>query len=84
MSKNILSIVQQLTPIFQDVFDNDGLIISEYTTAREVDGWDSLAHIRLVVSIEKAFGIRFTADEISNLENIGALAGLILKKQSDI
>ena len=81
MPNNCHAIVEKLTPIFQDVFDNDGLTISESTTAKDVDGWDSLAHIRLVVSIEKAFGIRFSADEISNLENIGALAEIILKKQ---
>ncbi len=83
MQKNIQSTVEQLTPIFQDVFDDDELTITESTAAKDVEGWDSLAHIRLVVSIEKAFGLRFTADEISNLENIGALAELILKKQAN-
>ena len=83
MQKNIQSTVEQLTPIFQDVFDDDELTITESTAAKDVEGWDSLAHIRLVVSIEKALGLRFTADEISNLENIGALAELILKKQAN-
>jgi len=83
MSKDIHSTVEQLIPIFRDVFDDDNLTITQATTAKDVEGWDSLAHIRLVVSIEKSFGLRFTADEISNLENIGALAELILKKQAN-
>jgi len=76
-------IFKQLTEIFKDVFDDDSLEVESMTTAEDVDGWDSLAHIRLVVSIEKAFSIRFTASEISKLENVGDLVELIiLKKQS--
>jgi acyl carrier protein len=75
-------IIKRLTPIFRDVLDNDDLIITPATTATDVDGWDSLAHIHLVVSIEKALGMRFTADEVASLENVGDLARLIIKKQS--
>jgi acyl carrier protein len=81
MPKNIDQIIQELTPIFCDVFDDSDLTITKDTTAEDVEGWDSLAHIRLVVSIEKAFGLRFTAAEISDLENVGAMADLILTKQ---
>ena len=49
----------------------------------DIDEWDSLAHIRLVVSIEKALELRFTTDEISNLANVGEMAELILKKQAN-
>ena len=77
-------ITDNLTPIFCDVFDDDELVISEVTTAQDVEGWDSLANIRIMVSIEKAFGVRFTAAEISNLKNIGALAELVLKKQANV
>ncbi len=77
-------ITANLTPIFCDVLDDDELVISEVTTAMDVEGWDSLANIRIMVSIEKAFGVRFTAAEISNLKNIGALAELVLKKQANV
>jgi len=77
-------ITDNLTPIFCDVLDDDELVISEVTTAMDVEGWDSLANIRIMVSIEKAFGVRFTAAEISNLKNIGALAELVLKKQANV
>ncbi len=82
MSEKLL-ILKQLKEIFKDVFDDENLEVEPQTTAKDVEGWDSLAHIRLVVSIEKAFSMRFTASEISELENVGDLVELIiLKKQS--
>lgn len=75
-------ITDKLTPIFCDVFDDDELVISETTTAQDVEGWDSLTNIRVMVSVEKAFGVRFTAAEISDLSDVGALAGLVLRKQA--
>jgi acyl carrier protein len=79
----MLNIINQLTPIFVDVFDDNDLIIDPSTTAGDVDGWDSLAHIRLIVAIEKVFAMRFSASEISNLENVGEMAELIISKQAN-
>jgi len=76
-------IIDKLKPIFRAVFDDDDLVIFAATTANAIDEWDSLAHIRLVVSIEKDFGLRFTTDEISNLGNVGDMADLIMQKQSN-
>ena len=73
-------IITKLTPIFQEVLDDEVLQINMQTTAQDVDGWDSLAHIRLVVSIEKLFSLRFSAQEVSGLENVGQMAQLILNK----
>mgnify|MGYP001445752634 FL=1 len=75
-------IFDKLIPIFRNVFDDDELIINETTNAEDIDEWDSLAHIRLVISIEKVFKLRFTTDEISNLANVGDTAKLIMKKQT--
>ena len=52
MSQDRPSIFEQLTEVFRDVFDDDELVIDATTTAQDVEGWNSLAHIRLVVSIE--------------------------------
>ena len=82
MTDAVNNTLQQLVPIFQDVLDDDSLAIDATTTAQDVDGWDSLAHIRLVVSIEKAFSLRFSAAEISELQNVGDMAALIVKKQT--
>jgi len=82
MTDAVNNTLQQLVPIFQDVLDDDSLAIDATTTAQDVDGWDSLAYIRLVVSIEKAFSLRFSAAEISELQNVGDMAALIVKKQT--
>lgn len=76
-------ILEQLTPIFRNVLDDDDLTITPATKAADVDEWDSLAHIHLVVSIEKAFKMRFSAEEVSSLENVGDLVALIIKKQAN-
>ena len=68
-----------LHPIFRDVFDDDELVIKANTTAKDIDGWDGLTHIRLVISIEKALDLRFTAAEISELENVGEMVELIVR-----
>ena len=81
MSQDRPSIFEQLTEVFRDVFDDDELVIDASTTAQDVEGWNSLAHIRLVVSIEKAFKLRFSAAEIGNLKNVGDMVELILLKQ---
>ena len=73
-----------LIPIFKDIFDDEDLVLTQSTTAMDIDGWDSLTHISLVVAIEKFFGLRFTAAEISNLENVGQMADLVSIKQKKI
>jgi len=70
----------KLTAIFREVFDEDELNVTPQTTADDVDGWDSLSHIRLVLAISKAFGVKFSASEIGNLNNVGEFASLIEKK----
>lgn len=76
----MLDTLSLLQPIFQEVFDDDDLIIELTTAAKDVDGWDSLAHIRLIVAIERALDMRFSASEISDLENVGEMCELIISK----
>lgn len=70
-------IYSQLTQVFHDVFDDDTIKISPELTAKDVDGWDSLSHIRLILTVEKAFKIKFTTSEIGKLENVGGLVEII-------
>ena len=77
-------IFEKLIPIFQDVFDDDILIVNEKTQADDIEEWDSLAHIRLIISIEKTFNLRFSTDEISNVANVGDMAKLISLKQTNV
>lgn len=71
------SLYEQLTAIFRDVLDDDSLHLTPELTAKDVDGWDSLTHLRLLLSVEKAFRVRFTTAEIGKLENVGDLATII-------
>ena len=73
-------IKQKLNEIFCDVIDDADLIITEEMTANDVDGWDSLSHLEIIVSTEKAFGIKITGAEIMRLKNIGDLINLISEK----
>jgi acyl carrier protein len=70
-------IYAELTGVFQDVFDEDAIDITPELSAKDVDGWDSLTHIRLILTIEKTFKIKFTTSEIGKLENVGELVALI-------
>ena len=76
-------VLNKLSSIFKNVFDDDDLIITSFTTAADIEEWDSLAHIRLIVSIEKTFELSFTTDEISNLANVGEMINLVIKKQTN-
>jgi acyl carrier protein len=69
-----------LTAIFRDSLDNDSLTLAETTTAKEVEGWDSITHVLIVVAVEKKFRVKFTAGEIQQLDNVGDLAALIRSK----
>jgi acyl carrier protein len=67
----------RLTSVFEDVFDDDSIALTPSVTAKDVDGWDSLTHIRLMLTIEKVFKIKFSNSEIGKLENVGDLVKLI-------
>lgn len=75
-----MEVYERLTPIFQDVFNDDNIKLTPELTAGNVEGWDSLGHVRLVVAIEKALNITLSTAEITGLENVGQLAELIERK----
>ncbi len=74
-------VMVRLTEVFHEVFDDEDLVLDPGLSADEVDGWDSLAHIRLILSVQKAFNVKFSPIETSRLENVGQLADLIRQKQ---
>lgn len=75
-----VEILKQVNDIFIDTLDNDDIVILEETTANDVEDWDSLTHIQLVVAIEKKFKIRFTSKEIQNWQNVGEMLTCIQEK----
>ncbi len=70
-------IYARLSEIFQDVFDEDSIRVTPELSAKDVNGWDSLTHIRLILTAEKAFKVKFSTSEIGKLENVGDLVALI-------
>ncbi|UWX59534.1 acyl carrier protein [Chryseobacterium oranimense] len=78
MNKN--EILSKLSEIFREELDNEEITLTEETTANDVEEWDSLSHIQLIVAVEKAFGIRFTSSEIQSWNNIGEMVNSIASK----
>lgn len=73
-------VLTQLEDVFRNILDAETMNLTENTTASDVDGWDSLTHIHLVVAIEKSFRIKFTSKEILSWKNIGEMMDSILRK----
>ena len=69
-----------LNEIFRQVLDDDTIALRPETTADDIDGWDSMNHIFIVVEIEKRFGVKFHAAEMEELKNVGELATLVREK----
>jgi acyl carrier protein len=74
------NLIAQLQPIFRDVLDTPGLLLTRQSSALNVDGWDSLAHINLISAIEQQFGIRFALGELEELKNVGEMMDLMEQK----
>ena len=73
-------ILARAQEVFRDELELDDLVLTDETTADDVEEWDSLSHVQLVVALEKAFGIKFTSREILSWDNIGDLVDCISKK----
>jgi acyl carrier protein len=71
---------EKLTLIFRDVFDDETLQLSDGLTANDVESWDSLTHINMIVAVEKAFKIKLTTKEVQSLANVGELVSLVQRK----
>ena len=74
---------ERLEEVFQLVFDDDTLALTDEMMAADIPGWDSLAHINLMFSIEDAFGVRFAGNELAELANIGALKRYLAERARD-
>lgn len=75
-----MNTMDKLTNIFCMVFDDNDITIERHTTANDVDGWDSLSHVNLIVAVENAFKIRFSQKELLTFKNVGDLLSSIESK----
>ena len=73
-------ILNQVQEIFRDILDNEDIVLTNETTANDVEEWDSLTHVQLVVAIEKDFKIKFTSKEILSWQNVGDLVDCVANK----
>jgi acyl carrier protein len=71
---------ERLEEIARNVFDDDSLVLTDSTTAASVSGWDSLAHVNFMYSVESEFGVQFSESEFIDFENIGALKRMLAEK----
>ena len=78
MERNEL--LQKINEVFIDNLDNDNIVLTENTTADDIEEWDSLTHVQLVVAVEKKFKIRFIAKEIQSWKNVGEMIDSISSK----
>jgi acyl carrier protein len=76
------SIKQEITDIFEEVMDLEDVTLTDDTTANDIEEWDSLSHIRLIIAIERSFGIKFTNAEIESLKKFGDLIALVGRKKA--
>lgn len=74
---------EKLQEIFRDIFDDEELVITEEMTAADIEDWDSLAQINLILAIEKEFGVKFNLEEVSKLKNIGEMLEMIKIKKME-
>lgn len=72
------SVLAELTPIFHQVFENDTLVVSPELTAQDVDGWDSLTHMNLIVAVEGHFGIKFKLRDVVKFRNLGDMCKAVV------
>jgi acyl carrier protein len=78
-----MTTLEKLNAIFCEVFDDEGIRITPEMTANDVDGWDSLSHVNLIVAVEARFSIRFNQKELLTFKNIGGLMNCIERKLAD-
>jgi len=69
--------LDRLTAVFHEVFEDDSLVLSRSTSAADIEGWDSMMHVTLMLQVEATFGIRLSSGEVTGLKNVGQLLDLI-------
>lgn len=75
-----MDILEKLEEIFRDVFDDETIILTNETTSKDIEDWDSLAHINLILAIKEQFNIDFTLEEVAEYKNVGDMTKAIERK----
>lgn len=75
-------VFKRVNGVFQEVFDDESIVVADTTNANDIEDWDSLEHINLVVAIEKEFNIKFEMAEVGKMKNVGEMVDVILARIS--
>ncbi len=70
-------ILEKMTGVFRTIFDDETIVLTDETTAADIEDWDSLEQINILVALEKLFEMKFTANDVENLQNVGGMVDLI-------
>ncbi len=73
-------VFKALDEVFQEVFDDESIHVTDSTTADDIEDWDSLEHINLVVAIENKFNMKFNMNEVTSMKNVGEMVDVILER----
>ena len=73
-------VYEKLNKVFQDVFDDETITVDDDTTSEDIEDWDSLEHINLVVAVENEFGVHFNMGEVNKMKNVGEMVDIILQR----
>ena len=71
-------VFERLNKVFREVFDDETITLSENTTANDIEGWDSLTHINVIIAVQEEFDVKFSVKEIIAMKNVGKLVDIIL------
>jgi len=74
------SVLEAAVEIFRDIFDDDSIIITDMTVAEDIEDWDSLEHINLVLALEDRFSLKFTMDEVIGMKNVGDMVDIVIER----
>ena len=70
-------ILEKLTYVFRDVFDDESIVINDATTAEDIEDWDSLTHVTLITEVESVFKFKFKMKDVLGMKNVGEMADLL-------
>lgn len=73
-------VFETLNEVFQDVFDDESIVVTDETTADDIEDWDSLEHINLIAAVELEFGVKFNMGQVVTMKNVGEMADIILSQ----
>lgn len=76
-------IINKVQDVCKDVFEDEAIVITENTSAKDIEAWDSLTHLTLINELEETFNIAFTLDEVNKSKNLGEIVNAVMKHLSE-